>query len=245
MATTITDRRGRPLVTGPWRGNCRALAATNITLSGLQTVDGVALAVGDRVMAALQTNLANCGVYVVRTGAWTRALDFDSEATIKSLSYVGIEEGTLYKRTTWECKNVPPIVVGTTALTISRVIIVAELSSLVGVAGISFADITINGNYVIDGDTSPELIRATVTNNFILSYLPTSAGTARRIEMHLTMGGIGGWDIQLAAGVWQTASGAPMVYSPVSGEKSIIYIVIFPTGLAYMTMGEFGIMTVP
>lgn len=59
---------------------CRARvrADTNITLSGTQTIDGVAVVAGDRVLVIGQTAPSQNGVYVVAAGAWSRAADFDT-----------------------------------------------------------------------------------------------------------------------------------------------------------------------
>ena len=54
----------------------------NITLSGPQTVDGVSCVAGDRVLLKWQTAGAANGIYVVQTGAWTRAADADTAAKI-------------------------------------------------------------------------------------------------------------------------------------------------------------------
>lgn len=67
--------------------------ATNLTLSGTQTIDGVALAVGDRVLAKNQTSSANNGIYVVASGAWTRATDADSSAELAG-AIVRVQQGT-------------------------------------------------------------------------------------------------------------------------------------------------------
>jgi len=50
----------------------RAAADTAITLSGLQTVDGITLADGDLVLVAGQANPTANGVYVAKTGNWYR-----------------------------------------------------------------------------------------------------------------------------------------------------------------------------
>ena len=59
-------------------GNIRVAATGNITLSGLQTIDGYAVVAGDRVLAPLQTNQTQNGVYIAAAGAWTRATDLDN-----------------------------------------------------------------------------------------------------------------------------------------------------------------------
>ena len=62
----------------------RVATLSNITLSGLQTVDGVALAAGDRVLVRGQTTGSQNGIYVVVTpGAWTRATDADTAAEVQ------------------------------------------------------------------------------------------------------------------------------------------------------------------
>ena len=55
-----------------------AVARSNITLSGEQTIDGHSCVSGDRVLAVGQTTGAARGAYVVSTGAWTRVADFAS-----------------------------------------------------------------------------------------------------------------------------------------------------------------------
>src|SRR6201993_700703 len=54
----------------------RALAAANITLSGTQTIDGVALAAGDTVLCIAQTTGSHNGSYTVAAGGWKRTPDF-------------------------------------------------------------------------------------------------------------------------------------------------------------------------
>ena len=50
----------------------RVVALTNNTLTGTQTIDGVAVVVGDIVLAARQTDATANGLYTVASGAWTR-----------------------------------------------------------------------------------------------------------------------------------------------------------------------------
>lgn len=78
----------------------RAATTANITLSGTQTVDGVALSVGDRVLVKAQTTGANNGIYLVAAGAWTRALDMDTWAEVPG-AFISVEEGTANGDTLW------------------------------------------------------------------------------------------------------------------------------------------------
>jgi len=55
-----------------------ATATSNITLAGAQTIAGVAVVAGDRVCVTGQTTASENGLYVCRSGAWTRAVDFNA-----------------------------------------------------------------------------------------------------------------------------------------------------------------------
>jgi hypothetical protein len=60
----------------------RIAVTSNISLSGTSTIQGVALQVGDRVLAAGQTTGSANGIYVVAAGAWSRAADADTSVEI-------------------------------------------------------------------------------------------------------------------------------------------------------------------
>ncbi len=80
----------------------RAATTGNITLSGEQTIDGVAILAEQRVLVKAQSLSANNGVYVAKTGAWVRAADMDSFAECVNAS-VWVEEGTTLHDTAWVC----------------------------------------------------------------------------------------------------------------------------------------------
>lgn len=94
----------------------------NLTLSNTQTIDGVALVAGDRVLARNQTTAANNGIYVVVSGgAWTRATDADAAAEISG-KIVIVQEGTLHAGTRWTNNFKKTDTIGTTAMTWQRVL---------------------------------------------------------------------------------------------------------------------------
>ncbi len=71
------------LITGiSWKNPVKAASTANLTLSGTQTVDGVALVATDRVLVKNQSTAANNGIYLVASGSWTRALDADTAAEL-------------------------------------------------------------------------------------------------------------------------------------------------------------------
>src|SRR5689334_6764973 len=71
----------------------RAASTANLTLSGTQTVDGVALSAGDRILVKNQSTASQNGIYVVAAGAWSRATDMDIWAEVPG-SFVSVQEGT-------------------------------------------------------------------------------------------------------------------------------------------------------
>jgi hypothetical protein len=60
----------------------RVASTATLTLSGTQTIDGVAVIAGDRVLAKNQTTPSQNGIYVVAAGAWARATDADASGEL-------------------------------------------------------------------------------------------------------------------------------------------------------------------
>jgi len=98
------------------KASCVAATTTNITLSGTQTIDGVALIAGDRCLVKDQTLSQNNGIYLVAAGAWTRATDMDSWLEVPG-AFTFIEQGTLYADTGWVCTSNAGGTLGTTPIT--------------------------------------------------------------------------------------------------------------------------------
>jgi hypothetical protein len=95
----------------------RAATTANITLSGLQTIDGVALAAGDRVLVKHQSNAINNGIYVVAVGSWTRATDANVTANVTAGLFTFVAEGTQNADSGWILTSDDAITLGTSALT--------------------------------------------------------------------------------------------------------------------------------
>ena len=102
------------------KASVRVVANTNITLSGTQTIDGISVIAGDRVLVRGQTTASQNGVYVCAAGAWTRATDADATGEITPGAFWFVEEGTTYGKTQWRCENTGSITLGTTSITINQ-----------------------------------------------------------------------------------------------------------------------------
>jgi hypothetical protein len=87
----------------------RAATTANITLSGTQTIDGVALVAGDRVLVKDQTTTSDNGIWNVSSGNWTRAKDFDGARDLVRGTRVAVAEGSVNGLTTWHVNTSSPM----------------------------------------------------------------------------------------------------------------------------------------
>ena len=97
-----------------WKQPALTGTSANITLSGLQTINGVTVVAGDVVLVKNQTNAAENGIYVASAGAWTYSVGGDTWS-----EYVGaiifVTNGSL-NGTAWYCTAQPGGTLGTTAM---------------------------------------------------------------------------------------------------------------------------------
>jgi hypothetical protein len=119
--TSLTDAPNKSYVDNlsygmAWKEPVRAATIANITLSGLQTIDGVALTAGQRVLVKNQTTASANGIYEAYSTAWTRTADADEAGDLENAA-VFVSEGTTLADTAWVMTANPPLTVGTTNLT--------------------------------------------------------------------------------------------------------------------------------
>jgi phage-related tail fiber protein len=103
-----------------WKTAVRVATTTNGTLASAfangQTIDGVTLATGDRILIKDQSTASQNGIYVVAvSGAPTRATDADAGSELINAT-VNVSEGTVNDETVWTCSTNAPITVNTTDL---------------------------------------------------------------------------------------------------------------------------------
>lgn len=112
-----TDRRDGISGFLAYKAPCRVATTANITLSGEQTIDGVAVVANDRVLVKNQTTTTENGIYVCSSGAWSRATDFDGSYDFKSGTKVFVTAGTTNAATEWYCTaSADPPVIGTSTI---------------------------------------------------------------------------------------------------------------------------------
>lgn len=117
MTSAVTDRTNAVSGSVGLKAPCRVATTANITLSGLQTVDAVALADGDRVLVKNQTTTSENGIYVARESAWERAADCDATGDLVTGTLVLVTAGTASALKLFRCSTSDSeIVIGTDAI---------------------------------------------------------------------------------------------------------------------------------
>lgn len=166
-ATTINsfyqaNYTGTPAAGGP------VVAATTgnlAALSGLLTIDGVALAAGDRVLVKNQTTATQNGIYDAAAGAWTRSADADTPAELQNqqvivtaLAYPSINTngGTRWLQTTNPVVLVGPTPPPTNIVYVPNNSYTADVAAYVAQAVNAFSTSLAGTSDIIPGTTADE-----------------------------------------------------------------------------------------
>jgi hypothetical protein len=102
------------------KDSVRVATTANLTLSGTQTIDGVSLSAGDRVLVKNQSTASQNGIYVVAAGVWGRASDADISAEVTAGMFTFVAEGTVNADSGWVLTTNDTITLGTTSLTFAQ-----------------------------------------------------------------------------------------------------------------------------
>ena len=98
------------------KASCVAGTTGNITLSGAQTIDGVAVIAGDRVLVKDQSTASQNGIYVAAASTWARSADADTWDELVH-AYVFVESGTANANNGFVCTVAAGGTLGSTAVT--------------------------------------------------------------------------------------------------------------------------------
>jgi hypothetical protein len=156
------------------KDSVRAATTANITLSGTQTVDGVALAINDRVLVKDQTTGSQNGIYLVASSGWTRAIDADVSAEVTPGMFTFVEEGTVNGDSGWVLTNNGTVTLDTTALTFTQFSGAGQVTAGAG--------LTKTGNTLDVGTASSARIVVNA-DNIDLATSGATAGTYGRVTV--------------------------------------------------------------
>ena len=97
------------------KASCVVATTVNITLSGTQTIDGVAVTAGQRVLVKNQSTQSQNGIYVVAASSWSRSSDAATWADLIGAT-VFITSGSTQAASTWTCNATAGGTIGVTAV---------------------------------------------------------------------------------------------------------------------------------
>jgi len=117
MPSTATDRLAGASASVAVKAPCRVATTANITLSGTQTIDGIAVVADDRVLVKDQTTGSENGIYIASSTAWERAPDFDGSRDAVTGTLVPVNFGTVGAGFIYKLTTTGTITIGTTSLT--------------------------------------------------------------------------------------------------------------------------------
>lgn len=148
----------------------RVATTANITLSNTQTIDGVSVVAGDRVLVKNQSTASQNGIYLcVSGGAWTRATDFTTgAATLTGGALVPVIAGTRNGGSVWQCMVTTAITIGSTNIPFYR----ASSGST------NQNQIMIGNNANFTSGTVGVAIGGTVASNSSIAVLGTATGAS-------------------------------------------------------------------
>jgi hypothetical protein len=104
-----------------------AATTTNITLSGAQTIDGVGVVAGNRVLVKDQTDPAENGLYAAASGSWIRASDMNVWEEVPRALVPVAAGGTANGSSSWVSTSAQVGTIGATPIAFSRLTVAAEV----------------------------------------------------------------------------------------------------------------------
>jgi hypothetical protein len=197
-----------------WKAPVTAATTANITLSGTQTIDSVAVIAGNTVLVKNQTTSSQNGIYTVNSGAWTYATGCTTWSQYVS-ALVFVEYGTTNAGSAWYCTAQPGGTLGTTAMAWSNFSAASNYTAGTGLtlAGFQFS-ITPVGTANTYGSASQVPVFTTnasgqvtaVTNTSIaIAATQITSGTIDTARLSGSYTGITGVGT-LTAGTWNAST---------------------------------------
>ena len=102
------------------KDSCKVATTANITLSGTQPTDGIAVAADDRFLVKNQSTASENGLYLCKAGAWSRTDDLAAGVDAAG-AFVFIEQGSTQADAGFVCtSDKGAAVVGTNALAFTQ-----------------------------------------------------------------------------------------------------------------------------
>ena len=164
------------------KDSVKVATTANITLSGTQTIDGVAVSADERVLVKDQSTGSENGIYDCKAGAWARSSDFDANSEVTSGAFVFVEQGTASADAGYVLTTDGTITVGSTALSFTQFSGAGQITAGDGLqkSGNSLsADLKANGGLVIESaEIALKLDASSITGTLAIGDGGTGATSA-------------------------------------------------------------------
>lgn len=164
----------------------KAATITSITLSGAQTIDGVSIVAGDRVLVMSQSASAANGIYVASASTWTRATDSNTEALLNG-ALVSVSSGTInankkfYQTNIITTLNTDPVIFGVFASSGAYSPIITGAASTIVSSNLTASRVLysdVSGKVAVSTTTSTELGYLTGVTSSIQTQFSNKADTS-------------------------------------------------------------------
>jgi len=157
-----------------WKQPVLCATTANISLTGLQTLDGVTVVASDRVLVKNQSTASQNGIYLASATAWSRAPDADVWTDLIS-ALVFVESGSTLSGSAWYCSAQPGGTIGTTAINWSNFSVAATYTAGTGLTLSSYQfSITNTGVTAAAYGSASKTLTATVNAQGQLTVLAAS-----------------------------------------------------------------------
>lgn len=159
------------------KASCRVATTANITLSGTQTIDGISVVAGNRVLVKNQTTASQNGIYVVAAGAWSRSDDANNGTKLHGGTFTFVEEGTTNADSGWVMTTDGTVTIDTTAINWSQFSGAGQIDAGNGLTktGNTLNVVTADSARIVVNPDSIDLANVTTTT-------PTGSATANFVS---------------------------------------------------------------
>jgi hypothetical protein len=174
----------------------RAATTANVNLANAlengDTLDGITLATGDRILVKNQSTASENGIYVVQaSGQPTRATDFDTATEVDSGDFIFVYSGTVNASTGWVQTN-KPATIGTDAINFTQF---SGAGTYLAGNGLTLTGntFTINTGVTVDLNTAQTLTNKSISGSAnTLTNIPNNALSNSAITINGTSTSLGG-----------------------------------------------------
>ncbi len=165
----------------------KVATTANITLSGTQTIDGVAVSADERVLVKNQNTASENGLYLCKASSWTRTDDLATGADASSV-FVFVDQGTVNSENGFVCTTSKgSAVVGTNNLAFTQFSGAGQITASDGLSksgNTLSVDLKSNGGLVIESsEIALDLAASSITGTLPVSKLTSVTSTASELNV--------------------------------------------------------------